>query len=96
MPGAAAAAPFAAPHSLTPSPTVPAAQVPAGSSASYPLSYAPLTMTTANALHEGSAFFPLPDGSGLLYKLSGEVRWEGGTRGAGNWKATETCCLLFL
>jgi hypothetical protein len=32
-----------------------------------------MTMTAAGLFHEGSVFFPIPDGSGLLYKLQGEV-----------------------
>jgi hypothetical protein len=48
--------------------------VPAGGSADYTLVYKPLTMTTAEGQpHEGSVFFPIPDGSGLLYKLYGQV-----------------------
>lgn len=50
-------------------------QVPAGGSAEYTLVYKPLTMTPAEGQpHEGSVFFPIPDGSGLLYKLYGQVR----------------------
>jgi hydrocephalus-inducing protein len=49
--------------------------VPAGGSAEYTLVYKPLTMTPAEGQpHEGSVFFPIPDGSGLLYKLYGQVR----------------------
>jgi hydrocephalus-inducing protein len=52
-----------------------AVQVPAGGSAEYTLVYKPLTMTPAEGQpHEGSVFFPIPDGSGLLYKLYGQVR----------------------
>ncbi|WIA13448.1 hypothetical protein OEZ85_007028 [Tetradesmus obliquus] len=48
-------------------------QVPAGGSAEYTLVYKPLTMTPAEGQpHEGSVFFPIPDGSGLLYKLYGQ------------------------
>lgn len=51
-------------------------QVPAGGSAEYPLVYKPLTMTPAEGPpHEGNVFFPIPDGSGLLYKLHGQVNW---------------------
>jgi hypothetical protein len=50
------------------------AQVPAGGSAEYTLVYRPLTMTPGEGQpHEGSVFFPIPDGSGLLYKLYGQV-----------------------
>lgn len=48
--------------------------MPANGRAEYPLTYRPLTMSRAGALHEGSAFFPIPDGSGLLYRLVGAVR----------------------
>ncbi|KAL7750642.1 hypothetical protein RI367_003984 [Sorochytrium milnesiophthora] len=49
--------------------------VEAGSSAQYDLKFEPLEMAGhgENGRHEGSAFFPLPDGSGLLYRLSGVV-----------------------
>lgn len=50
-------------------------QVPAGGSAEYSLMYKPLTMTPAEGQpHQGTVFFPLPDGSGLLYVLHGQVR----------------------
>ena len=45
--------------------------VPAGKSANFTIKYQPMRMTTAPELHVGSAFFPLPNGSGLLYTLSG-------------------------
>ena len=45
--------------------------VPAGGQASYPVTYRPLSMSTAEKQHEGSVFFPIPDGTGLLYKLTG-------------------------
>lgn len=49
--------------------------VPAGGSADYTLCYKPLTMTAGEGQpHKGSVFFPLPDGSGLLYVLHGQVR----------------------
>lgn len=49
-------------------------QVPAGGSAEYTLCYKPLTMTPAEGQpHQGSVFFPLPDGSGLLHVLHGQV-----------------------
>nr|XP_033799169.1 hydrocephalus-inducing protein homolog isoform X3 [Geotrypetes seraphini] len=37
---------------------------------SYEITYQPLTMTTENK-HQGSIFFPLPDGTGLVYLLQG-------------------------
>lgn len=45
--------------------------VPAGGEASYLITYRPLSMSTAEKQHEGSVFFPIPDGTGLLYKLTG-------------------------
>lgn len=48
-------------------------EVPAGSKASYPVTYRPLTMSSPGQPHEGSVFFPIPDGTGLLYKLLGEA-----------------------
>lgn len=37
----------------------------------YELTYHPLRMTTDTQKHHGSVFFPLPDGTGLLYQLQG-------------------------
>ena len=37
----------------------------------YELTYHPVTMTTDMQKHQGSIFFPLPDGTGLLYNLQG-------------------------
>jgi hydrocephalus-inducing protein len=37
----------------------------------YEVQYLPLTMTTEGKKHQGTLFFPLPDGTGLLYNLSG-------------------------
>ncbi len=45
--------------------------VPAGAEAAYAITYRPLSMSTPEKQHEGSVFFPIPDGSGLLYKLAG-------------------------
>lgn len=45
--------------------------VPAGAEASYTIMYRPLSMSTQEKQHEGSVFFPIPDGTGLLYKLAG-------------------------
>lgn len=54
-------------------------QVPAGGSAEYDLCYKPLTMTPAEGQpHQGTVFFPLPDGSGLQYVLHGQVSGGGG------------------
>eukprot|EP01137_Pigoraptor_chileana_P033800 Opistho-2@25310 len=41
-----------------------------GQAKPYEIAYTPLTMTN-DARHSGTVFFPLPDGSGLLYNLSG-------------------------
>ncbi len=51
-------------------------RVPPGSSASYTITYRPLTMAGSGMAggtppHEGSAFFALPDGQGLIHKLEG-------------------------
>ncbi|CAL1541298.1 unnamed protein product [Lymnaea stagnalis] len=40
-------------------------------SSAYPLTYEPLAMTSETKKHTGSIFFPLPDGSGLLFNLQG-------------------------
>lgn len=45
--------------------------VPSKGEAIYTVTYHPLSMSTETKLHEGSVFFPTPDGSGLLYKLTG-------------------------
>jgi hydrocephalus-inducing protein len=45
--------------------------VPAHSKAEYKVEYRPLTMACADAPHSGSVFFPIPDGSGMLYRLHG-------------------------
>ncbi|XP_025115052.1 hydrocephalus-inducing protein-like isoform X4 [Pomacea canaliculata] len=37
----------------------------------YELTYRPLTMTTESKKHMGTLFFPLPDGTGLLFNLQG-------------------------
>ncbi|XP_052816168.1 hydrocephalus-inducing protein homolog isoform X2 [Mya arenaria] len=37
----------------------------------YEITYLPLTMTTEGKKHQGSIFFPLPDGSGLMFNLLG-------------------------
>lgn len=42
-------------------------------SASYDVTYFPMSMTTADKKHTGSVFFPLPDGTGLLYNLTGSA-----------------------
>jgi hydrocephalus-inducing protein len=41
------------------------------SSKGYEVTYYPLTMAIEGKKHFGSCFFPLPDGTGLLYTLSG-------------------------
>lgn len=43
-----------------------------GQSKAYEITYTPLAMTSTDGpRHEGSLFFPLPDGTGILYKLTG-------------------------
>ncbi|KFQ85082.1 Hydrocephalus-inducing protein, partial [Phoenicopterus ruber ruber] len=37
----------------------------------YKITYNPLTMSSENKKHQGSIFFPLPDGTGLYYLLQG-------------------------
>ncbi|XP_065519875.1 hydrocephalus-inducing protein-like, partial [Lathamus discolor] len=37
----------------------------------YQVTYRPLTMSCGNKKHQGSIFFPLPDGTGLHYQLEG-------------------------
>ncbi|XP_054026269.1 hydrocephalus-inducing protein homolog [Dryobates pubescens] len=37
----------------------------------YVVTYCPLTMTSESEKHQGSIFFPLPDGEGLCYRLQG-------------------------
>lgn len=45
--------------------------VPANGKADYAVHFQPLTMSATGAPHAGSVFFPLPDGSGQLYRLEG-------------------------
>jgi hydrocephalus-inducing protein len=45
--------------------------VPPQSTRLYELTYHPLTMTADGKKHMGSVFFPLPDGQGLMYYVSG-------------------------
>jgi hydrocephalus-inducing protein len=47
-----------------------ALEIPAGGSVDYEILYHPMTMTNQNE-HEGTLFFPLPDGTALLYNLFG-------------------------
>ena len=46
-------------------------EVAAGATANYVVTYCPMTMTSDGATHQGSAFFPLADGSAILYTLVG-------------------------
>ncbi|CAN2389289.1 axonemal central apparatus assembly [Pristimantis euphronides] len=39
----------------------------------YEITYHPLTMSTEGKKHQGSIFFPLPNGTGLLYLLLGQA-----------------------
>ena len=45
--------------------------VPPQGRADYPITFKPVSMATSEAPHEGTLFFPLPDGTGLLYRLTG-------------------------
>lgn len=60
--------------------------VPANSKADYRVQYRPLSMADEARPHEGSVFFPLPDGSGQTYKLRG-------TAGAPAPAGTRTGCV---
>ena len=42
-----------------------------GKKADYQIAYKPISMTGEGELHEGEIFFPLPDGTGVLHKLTG-------------------------
>lgn len=44
-----------------------------GAACQYELTYRPLLMTTDQKKHQGSIFFPLPDGLGLYYVLLGQA-----------------------
>jgi hydrocephalus-inducing protein len=44
-----------------------------GGKAAYVVTYRPLNMTSSDQPHEGSVFFPIPDGTGLLYRLVGRA-----------------------
>jgi len=46
-------------------------EVPPGQSVAYEVTYLPMTMTTEGREHSGSVFFPLPDGSALMYNFKG-------------------------
>ncbi|KNC50959.1 hydrocephalus inducing isoform b [Thecamonas trahens ATCC 50062] len=59
---ALSAGPWSGPSSIS---------VPLNSSASYVLTYQPVVMSSREAPHHGEVFFPLPDGSGLLFPLVG-------------------------
>nr|XP_046249402.1 hydrocephalus-inducing protein homolog [Scatophagus argus] len=39
----------------------------------YEITYRPLTMTADGKTHQGSVFFPFPDGTGMLYSLQGNA-----------------------
>ncbi|XP_066439738.1 hydrocephalus-inducing protein homolog isoform X2 [Eleutherodactylus coqui] len=39
----------------------------------YEITYHPLTMSAEGKKHQGSIFFPLPDGTGLIYLLQGQA-----------------------
>ncbi|KAF6780528.1 hypothetical protein AHF37_00014 [Paragonimus kellicotti] len=46
-------------------------EVEAQDTGTYDVIYKPISMTTEGHKHKGSVFIPLPDGTGLLYQLSG-------------------------
>lgn len=46
-------------------------EVEIGQTKTYDITFLPLEMTPDGGRHEGSIFFPLPDGSGILHKLYG-------------------------
>lgn len=46
-------------------------EIPAGGNVDYEVTYHPITMTTEEQEHDGTLFFPLPDGTALLYNLFG-------------------------
>ncbi|KAF8569703.1 hypothetical protein P879_07051, partial [Paragonimus westermani] len=46
-------------------------EVEAQDTGTYEVIYKPISMTTEGRKHKGSVFIPLPDGTGLLYQLSG-------------------------
>jgi len=49
-------------------------EIPAGKTGTYTLSYTPLLMTTEERpQHDGSVFFPLPNGTAVLYPLQGKA-----------------------
>ena len=48
-------------------------EVKAGASATYEVTYRPFKMTASDAPHEGTVFLPFPDGSGMLYRLTGQA-----------------------
>ncbi|XP_069113582.1 hydrocephalus-inducing protein homolog isoform X2 [Argopecten irradians] len=45
--------------------------VEAGQTKQFPLTYRPLTMTPEGKKHQGTIFFPMPDGQGLLFNMMG-------------------------
>ena len=53
-------------------------EVPAGSTGEFVVTYCPMSMTKENEegevrKHQGTVFFPLPDGTAILYSLEGEA-----------------------
>ena len=48
-------------------------EIQAGSTADYEITYTPLTMT-GESPHQGTLFFPLPDGTALVFNLSGVAK----------------------
>jgi hydrocephalus-inducing protein len=63
-------------------------EVPAGQSANYTVTYCPMTMTPEGEKHSGSVFFPLADGSAMLFALEGTAL---APQAAGTVTKTVTC-----
>jgi P pilus assembly chaperone PapD len=68
----------------------------AGQSAAYDITYCPMVMTAEGETHAGSVFFPLPDGSALMYTLKGTA---GAPQAASTVEKTVPCkssCMIPL
>lgn len=68
-------------------------KVPAAGKAEYNMTYKPVTMSGPDTPHEGSVFFPIPDGTGLLYRLAGQVR-TGAVRCSALCKTLAMRCMM--
>ena len=49
-------------------------EIPPGGTVDYEIAYTPLTMTAPENPHQGSLFFPLPDGTALVFNLTGVAK----------------------